>query len=157
MNKAMFFCIIIIVSIRALSQDILPVVIEPDRIIYRIGTSMEYARMLPVALPDYVVLYRQQFDLFPGLSDPEIKKELIDALDHFNPETANLQEKVFFLQNLAHLVLLDINNVKRWKLNYEQSLNCVSKDNRLKQKTQRVSQLMADYIRFYLPLSKIPD
>jgi hypothetical protein len=108
--------------------------------------------MLPTALPGYIILIRPTFDLFPGMSDPEIKSELIAALNDFNVMDASTRNKSFFIQNLAHLVLLDIDNVKKWKNDYENELQSLKSDTKFIEKTTRVEILIDDYIKYYLPV-----
>jgi len=91
------------------------------------------------------------FDLFPAMSDPEIKAELISTLNTYDPAKANAEEKKHFLQNLGHLILLDIDHVDKWKKDYEQPLNELCSENGLSDKAQIVKQLMDDYINKYLP------
>jgi hypothetical protein len=138
-------------SFSGYSQDIYPVTVEKDRIIYQIGTPGEFVRILPVALPEYVVLIRPIFDLFPGMSDPEIKAELIAALNNFKSKGATARQKTFFLQNLAHLVLMDIDNVEKWKKDYGEGLKSLCADQKFTDRAIRVQQLINDYIRYYLP------
>ncbi len=133
------------------SQDIEPVAIENNGITYRIGTSETYLRQLPAALPKYVILITMPFDLFPALSDPEIKAELISILNTFNPDQAGSDEKKHFLQNLTHLILMDIDHVEKWKRDYGQPLDALCSDNRFSNKALLVKQLMDDYINNYLP------
>ena len=134
------------------AQDIEPVVITDNAIIYRIGTSETYLRQLPAALPKYVNLISMPFDLFPAFSDPEIKSELISVLNTYDPNQATNVEKKYFLQNLTHLILLDIDHVEKWKQNYEQALDALCTDQRLLNKALMVKQLMNDYVDKYLPL-----
>ncbi len=138
-------------SFSGYSQDIYPVTVEKDRIIYQFGTTGEYVRMLPAALPEYVVLIRPIFDLFPGMSDPEIKAGLIAALNNFKSKGATARQKTFFLQNLAHLVLMDIDNVEKWEKDYREGLIPLCADKKSAGKAMRVQQLIDDYIRHYLP------
>lgn len=138
-------------TVISFSQDVRPVIIEKQEIIYQIGTSEKYIRTLPVALPTNVVLRRLQFDLFPALSDPEIKAELVKSLNDFTFETASTQQKDFFLQNLTHLVFLDINNVELWDKTYAYELHSISMERRFEQKSELVSKLIDDYIKLYLP------
>lgn len=133
------------------SQDIEPVVIENNGITYRVGAAETYLRQLPVALPKYVNLLTIPYDLFPSLSDPEIKAELISILNTFNPDQAGSDEKKYFLQNLTHLILLDIDHVEKWKKDYEQPLDELCTDHRLSNKALLVKQLINDYMNKYLP------
>ncbi len=133
------------------AQDIYPVTFAKDQITYRIGTPAEYPRTLPAALPGYVVLIRPPFDLFPCMSDPEIKTELIAALNSFNSKKATARDKTFFLQNLAHLVLLDIDNVKIWEKDYGEELQSLVTENKFSGRATTVKQLIDDYIEHYLP------
>ena len=133
------------------THDLEPVVIENNGITYRIGTSEAYLRQLPAALPKYVNLITMPFDLFPALSDPEIKAELISILKTYDPDQAGSDEKKYFLQNLTHLILLDIDHVEKWKQDYEQALDELCTDHRFSNKALLVKQLMNDYINKYLP------
>jgi hypothetical protein len=91
------------------------------------------------------------FDLFPALSDLEIKAELILVLNTFNPDHAGSDEKKNFLQNLTHLILMDIDHVEKWKRDYERPLDELCSDNGFSNKALLVKQLMNDYINNYLP------
>jgi len=133
------------------SQEINPVTVGKDRITYRLGESDTYLRLLPAALPMYVDLIQMPFDLFPAWSDPEIKAELISTLNGYNPNEAGLNEKKFYLQNLAHLVLLDIDNVSKWKNDYGNSLESLCSDRRLADQATLVRKLINDYALLYLP------
>jgi len=133
------------------AQDIEPAVIENNIITYRIGISEAYLRLLPVALPKYVNLICMPFDLFPALSDPEIKAELISILNTYDPDRATGEEKKHFLHNLNHLVLLDIDHVEKWKKDYGPALDALCTDHSLSDKAHIVKQLIDDYIHKYLP------
>ncbi len=137
-------------SFSGYSQDIYPVTIEKDRIVYQIGTPGQYIRMLPAALPEYVILIRPIFDLFPGMSDPEIKAGLIEALNNFKSKGATARQKTFFLQNLAHLIFMDIDNIEKWKNDYGEGLKTLCADKKITGKAMRVQQLIDDYTRYYL-------
>lgn len=136
------------------SQDINPVTVGKDRITYRIGTSESYLRLLPAALPQYVDLIQMPFDLFPAMSDPEIKTELISTLDNFAPDQARTDDKNYFLQNLTHLILLDIDNVEKWNMNYGESLELLCSDHQFADRASRVRQLMDTYLKHYLPIMR---
>lgn len=136
------------------SQDFEPVVIENNVISYRIGTSEAYLRQLPAALPGYVNLTTMPYDLFPAMSDPEIKAELISILNTFNPDLAKTDDKKYFLQNLVHLILLDIDHVEKWKKDYGHPLDELCSDQKFSNKALLVKQLMNDYIDKYLPYTK---
>jgi hypothetical protein len=149
--KVFIAFVIICMPVSVFSQDIYPVTVGKDQITYRVGTSAEYTRMLPTALPGYIILIRPTFDLFPGMSDPEIESELIAVLDEFNISEASTREKTFFLQNLAHLVLLDIDNVSTWDKDYGEALESLIADNKYSARAILVRQLIDDYRQLYLP------
>jgi len=152
--KLILGIVIICLSTSTYSQDIYPVTVGKDEITYRVGTSSEYTRMLPAALPGYVVLIRPPFDLFPGMSDPEIESGLIAALDDFKVKEASARDKSFFLQNLAHLTLLNIDNVKKWQKDYGEILQSLTTDNNYSAQALRVQQLIDDYIQHYLSTAR---
>jgi hypothetical protein len=150
--RSVFITLLLCCTVQwATAQDIEPVSVGKDRITYQIGTSDAYLRLLPAALPQYVELIRMPFDLFPAMSDPEIKAELISVLDNFDPAKAGRDEIKHFLQNLTHLILLDIDNVEKWKSDYGEPLERLCKDRRFADSASRVSSLLDDYIKHYLP------